>query len=87
METQPDNALEPATLRALIRRSCRPPPILHVRQKEVCTSLPDEQIETSFAKNERTDLTRFRSGHLLALRRWQHLVGISVDAVCRLYGE
>ena len=26
-------------------------------------SLPDEQIETSFAKTERTDLARFHSGH------------------------
>ena len=29
---------------------------------------------------ERTDMARFRSGHHPALRRWQHLVGISEDA-------
>ena len=86
-ETQPDNALEPATRRALIRRSCRPPPIKHERLLEVYTSLPDEHIEPTFSKTQRTDLARFRSGNQPALRRWQHLVGIFKDAVCRLCGE
>ena len=54
---------------------------------EVYTSLPDKQIKTSFAKTERTDMARFRNGHLHALRRWQHLVGISKDDICRLSGE
>ena len=69
-ETKPDNALEPATRRALIGRSCRPPPIQHEQLKETYTSLPDEQIETSFATTYHTDLARFRSGHHPALRRW-----------------
>ena len=86
-ETQPDNALEPATRRALSRRSSRPPPIQHERLKEVCTSLPDEQTESTIVKTKRTDLARFRNGHHPALRRWQHFVGISEDAVCRLCGE
>ena len=88
-ETQPDNELELATRRTLIGGSCRPPPsqIQHERLKEVYTSLPDEQIETSFAKTERTDMARFRSGHQPALRCWQHSVEISEDAVCRLCGE
>ena len=34
-ETQLDNALEPVTRRALIRRSCRPSPIQHERLSEV----------------------------------------------------
>ena len=51
------------------------------------TPLPDKQIETSFAKTERTDLARFRCGHDPALRHWQHLVGIFENAVCRLSGE
>ena len=38
-ETQPDNTLEPATRRALVRRSCRPPPIQQERLKEVYSSL------------------------------------------------
>ena len=54
---------------------------------EVYTSLQGKQIETSIAKTERTELARFCSGHHPALRRWQHLVGISEDAVCRLCGE
>ena len=62
-------------------------PIQHERLKKVCTSLNVEQIETSFAKTERTDLARFHSGHHPALRHWQQLVGISEDAVCRLCGE
>ena len=33
------------------------------------------------------DLARFRSGHHPALRRWQHLVGVSEDAISRLCGE
>ena len=82
-ESQPDSALEPATRRALIRCSCRSPPIQRERLKEVYTSLPDEQIRTYIT----TDLARSRSGLHAALRRWQHLVGISEDAVCRLCGE
>ena len=50
-------------------------------------SLPDEQLETSFAKTERTELARIRSGHHPTFRRWQHLAGISEDAVCRFCGE
>ena len=53
--TQPDNALESVIRRALIRRSSRPPPIQYERLKEVCTSLIDDQIETSFAKTERSE--------------------------------
>ena len=86
-ETQPDNALKPATQRAPIHHSCHLPPTQHARLKEVYTSLPDEQIRTSFAQTERTDLAHFHSGRHPALRRWQHLVGISKDAVCRLCGE
>ena len=86
-ETQPDNTLVAGTQRALIHPSCHPPPIQHERLKEVCTSLPDELIETSFAKTERTDLALFHSVHYPALRHWQHLVGISKDAVSRLCGE
>ena len=41
----------------------------------------------SFAMTEPTDLALFLSGHHLALRRWQHYVGISEDAVCGLCGE
>ena len=65
----------------------RPPPIQHERMKEVLTSPPHQQAETSVAKTERTDLARMRSGHHPAFRRWQHLVGIYEDAVCRLCGE
>ena len=81
-ETQPDNALGPATRRALIHHSYRSPPIQLEQLKEVYTSLPDEQIKT-----ELTDLACFCSGYHPALRRWQRLVGISVDAVCWLCGE
>ena len=69
-ETQPNNA-HVATWRDLIRRSCHPPPIQKERLK-VYTSLHDEQIKMSFAKTERTDLARPRSGHHPALRHWQH---------------
>ena len=80
-ETQPNNT-----------ESSRPPfllpiPIKHVWLKEVCTSLPDEQIKTSIAKTECTDLACFSSSHHPAFRLWQHLVGISEDADCRLCGE
>ena len=54
---------------------------------EVHKSLSDKQIETSFAKTERTDLVRIRSGQQPAIRRWHHFVGSSEDAVCRLCGE
>ena len=66
-KTKSDNALEPVTRRALIRRSCRPLPsnMSGIRRG---TPLPDELIETSFAKTERTDLARFRSGHHLVPR-------------------
>ena len=86
-ETQPDYTLEPVTRRAVTHRSCRPHSIQHERLKEEHASLPDEQIKTSVAKAERTDLAHFRCGHHPALRRWQHLVGILEDAVCRLCGE
>ena len=43
-----------------------PPPIQHERLK-VCTSLSDEQIKTSFAKTERTDLDCLHSGYHPAL--------------------
>ena len=86
-EIQPNNALEPPTWRTLTRRSSCFPPIKHERLKEVYTPLPDEQIKTSFAKTESTDLARFHSGHHPALRCWQHLAGISEDVVCRLSGE
>ena len=85
--TQSDITLEPATQRDLIHRSCHPPPIQHERLKEVFTSVANEQIETSFAKTEHTDFARFLSGRHPALRRWQHLVGVSEVAVCRLCGE
>ena len=53
----------------------------------VYMSLINEQIKTSFSKMEHTDLTRFRSGHHLALRRRRHLEGVSKEAVCLLCGE
>ena len=83
-ETQHDNTLTPATQRALIRHSCHFHPIQHMRLKEVNTSLPDEQIKTSFAMTEHTDMACFRSGHHFALCRW---LGISEDDICRLCGE
>ena len=55
-ETQPYDALEPATLRALIHRSCHPSPIQHERLNEVYTFLPDEQIEAPFSKTELSSL-------------------------------
>ena len=84
---QPDNALEPATRRPFIHRSCRPSPIQHERLTEAYPSLPDEQIKTSYAKTEHADLARFRCGHHPALRRLKHLVRISEDVVCRMCGE
>ena len=54
----------------------------------VYTSLPaDEQTEAFFPKMEHTDLAHFHIGQPPALQRWQHLVGISENAVCRLCGE
>ena len=50
------------------------PSIQHKRLKEVYTSLPDEHIETSFAKTERIALTRFRSSHHPAIRRWKQFL-------------
>ena len=64
-----------------------PPPIHHERLKEKHMFLPDEQIKTPFAKNERTDLARFHTGHHPALHRRRQLERISKDAVCRLCGE
>ena len=63
------------------------PPVQHERLTDAFTSLRDEQIETSFAKMERTDLARYHNGHHPVLRRWQHLLRISENAVCRLRGE
>ena len=47
-------------------------------------SLPDAQIETSFAKTGSTDLAHFRSGNHPDHRRWHHSVGISGSADCVL---
>ena len=62
-ETQPDNAFDAATWRALIHRSCHPSAIQYKRLKEVHTSLLDEQTGTSFCKMECADLARLGSGH------------------------
>ena len=86
-ETQPDNALEQATRSAPIRRPNPPHPYPHEQLKEMYTSLPDDHMEKSFLKSERTDLARFRSGHYHAQRRSQQLLDISVAAVYRLCGE
>ena len=61
-----------------------PTPFQHEQLKEVYMSLPDEQTETSFPKTEHTDLAHYFSGHHPVLRRWQHLVGVSKNAVCLL---
>ena len=83
-ETEPNNTLNTATPRAPIRRSCNP--LQHERLKEVHTPLTNGKMETSFSKTEHTELARFHSGHYHALRHWQHLVGVSDDAITRLCG-
>ena len=50
-------------------------------------SLPGDQIETSIARTERTDLACFRSGYHPALPHWQHFLLFSEDAVNGLGGE
>ena len=50
VETQPDNAHSTATWRALIHRSCHPPPIQHEWLKAVYPSLSNELIKTSLDK-------------------------------------
>ena len=86
-ETQPDNALDKDTPRALIRHFCHLPPIQYEWQKEVYTFLPYEQNKTSVFKTFCTIVAPIRSGHQPAHRHWQHLVVVSEDATCRLRGE
>ena len=86
-ETQTDSALEPSTRRAHIFRYCRSQPIQHEQMMEVCTSHPDEQIETSFAKTERADMARFRCVITLLFDtgsiRWESPRMPSADCVAR----
>ena len=44
-------------------------------------------FSTVLAKTESTNFAHFCSSHYPTLRCWQHLVGISEDAVYRLCGE
>ena len=62
-ESQPDSALDAVIRRAFTPRSYRPSHIQRERLKEVHTSLPNEQIETSISTTEHIDLARLRIDH------------------------
>ena len=64
--------LDGATRRAAIRRGIKGPNIHHKRLGEVYTR---EEEESAMQREDRTNLTSFRTGHRPKLSRWQVMVG------------
>ena len=78
--------LDGATRRAVIRRGIKGQDVRHERLREVYTGRVREDEESAMRREDRTDLTRFRTGHHPKLRRWQVMVGREGSADCRLCG-
>ena len=78
--------LEGATRRAFIRREARGEEVRHPRLVQVYRGGIREGVEESLTRRERVDLSRFRTGHHPALRRWLAMVGREESPECRLCG-
>ncbi len=83
-EHQPVIALDPATRRALIRRTCTSTFNTTPLPDATSTRRPLRQEDVLLSKSETTDLRRFRSGHHPALRHWKNLISRSGETTCRL---
>ena len=83
---QTEAELDGATRRAVIRRGIKGQDVRHERLREVYTRGVREDEESAMRREDRTDLTRFRTGHHPKLRRWQVMVGREGNAECRLCG-
>ncbi len=83
-EHQPLVALDPATRRAWIRRTCTSTFNTTPLHAATYTRSPLQQEDALLTKSETTDLRRFRSGHHPALRRWKNLISRSEETTCRL---
>ncbi len=83
-EHQPLVALDPATRRALIKRTCTSTFNTTPLHAATYTRNPLQQEDTLLSKSETTDPRRFRSGHHPALRRWKNLISRSEETMCRL---
>ena len=77
--------LDGATRRAKIRRGVGGPDIRHERLREVYTRELRVE-EATMGREERTNLTRFRTGHYPKLRKWRVMVGREENPECRLCG-
>ena len=84
---QPSVPLDSSTRAALIRREERQSSLTNPRLTALCTTRPREEEEALLQKADRTDLIRFRCGHHLHLRRWQHMTGMSETDCCRVCAE
>ena len=76
--------LESATRQALIRREIAGEEVGHPRLRQVYRREIREKEEETLSRRDRVDLTRFRTGHHPALRRWLVLVGREESPDCRL---
>ena len=72
---QTEAELDGATRGAVIRRGIKGQDVRHERLREVYTGGVREDEESAMRREDRTDLTRFRTGHHPKLRRWQVMVG------------
>ena len=76
--------VEAAARMALIRRGMRQEPLRHERLREVYGGELRESEEASLPRQDRVNLTRFRTGHHPSLGRWRAMVGRTEDPTCRL---
>ncbi len=83
-EHQPLVALDPATHRALIRRTCTSTFNTTPLHAATYTRSSLQQEDVLLSKFKTDELRRFRSGHHPALRRWKNLISRSEDTMCRL---
>ena len=80
---QPSIQLDSSTRAALIRREERQSSLTHPRLTALYTTRPREEEKALLQKADRTALIRFRCGHHLHRRRWQHMTGMSETDSCR----
>ena len=85
---QPEVPLDGSVRMAYIRRSLGGHgEVQHERTRETYRSGVKEDKEGVLSREERVNLSRFRSGHHTQLRRWLVMVKREEDDTCRLCGE
>ena len=84
---QPSVPMDSSTRAALIRPEERQSSLTNPRLIAICTTRYRKEEEALIQKADRTDLNRFRYGHYLHLRRWQHMTEMSETESCRLCAE